>query len=78
MLKRILILLILALAQVGCDTQWGEGIYPFEVRNLDEVLSRLEREKRESDKHWQDKIHNVDNELHQRRLEEEKKLLILK
>lgn len=38
----------------------------------------MEREKRESDRHWQEKIHNVDNELHQRRLEEEKKLLILK
>ena len=46
--KRILILLILALTQAGCDIDYGENLYPLEIWNLDEVHSRLEREKRES------------------------------
>lgn len=47
MLKRILILLILALTQAGCDVEYGEYVWPFEAWNLEEVRSRLEREKRE-------------------------------
>ena len=48
MLKRTLILLVLALTQWGCDVDYGENLYPLELWNLDEVRSRLEREKRES------------------------------
>ena len=48
MLKRTLILLILALTQWGCDIDYGENqldiLHPW---NLEEVRSRLEREKRE-------------------------------
>ena len=48
MLKRVLILLILALTQWGCDIEYGENqldiLHPW---NLEEVRSRLEREKRE-------------------------------
>ena len=47
MLKRTLILLVLALTQWGCDVDYGENLYPLELRNLEEVRSRLEREKRE-------------------------------
>jgi len=47
MLKRTLVLFILALAQVGCDINYGENLYPLEPWNLEEVRSRLEREKRE-------------------------------
>ena len=47
MLKTILILLVLVLTQAGCDVEYGEYVWPFEVWNLDEVRSRLEREKRE-------------------------------
>jgi len=47
MLKRILILLILVLTQAGCDIEHGEYVWPFERWNLDEVRSRLEREKRD-------------------------------
>ena len=45
--KRALILLVLALTQWGCDINYGENLYPLELWNLDEVRSRLEREKRE-------------------------------
>jgi hypothetical protein len=48
MLKRVLILLILPLTQWGCDIEYGENqldiLNPW---NLEEVRSRLEREKRE-------------------------------
>ena len=44
MLKRTLILLILALSQWGCDVGHGD---PSLSWNLDEVRSRLEREKRQ-------------------------------
>ena len=47
MLKRTLILLILALTQWGCDINYGENLYPLELWNLEEVRSGLEREKRE-------------------------------
>ncbi|MDH5670064.1 MAG: hypothetical protein OEY86_18855 [Nitrospira sp.] len=48
MLKRVLILVFLALVQWGCDITYGEGqldiVHPW---NLEDVRSRLEREKRE-------------------------------
>jgi hypothetical protein len=49
MLKRILVILVLALTQVGCDVDYGERnnldiLHPW---NLEEVRPRLEREKRE-------------------------------
>ena len=47
MLKRILILLALALSQWDCDIDYGENLYPLELWNLEEVRSHLEREKRE-------------------------------
>ncbi|MEC4889617.1 MAG: hypothetical protein RI101_06100 [Nitrospira sp.] len=47
MLKRTLTLLVLALAQWGCDINYGENLSPFNTWNLEEVRSRLEREKRE-------------------------------
>jgi hypothetical protein len=47
MLRRILILLILVLTQAGCGVEYGEYMWPFEPWNLDEVRSRLEREKRD-------------------------------
>ena len=47
MLKRILILLAVALSQWGCDINYGENLYPLESKNLEEVRPRLEREKRE-------------------------------
>ena len=48
MLKRTLILLAVALSQWGCDINYGENLYPLDIWNLEEVRSRLEREKRES------------------------------
>jgi hypothetical protein len=47
MLKRTLILLVLALSQWGCDVDYGENLYPLELWNLEEVRYRLAREKRE-------------------------------
>jgi hypothetical protein len=47
MLKRILVILVLALTQWGCDINYGENLYPLDLRNLEEVRPRLEREKRE-------------------------------
>lgn len=47
MLKRILILLVLALTQTGCDINYGENLHPLDLWNLEEVRPRLEREKRE-------------------------------
>jgi hypothetical protein len=47
MLKRMLILLALALSQWGCDINYGENLYPLDIWNLEEVRPRLEREKRE-------------------------------
>jgi len=42
-----LVLFILALTQVGCDSDYGENLSVFEPWNLEEVRSRLERKKRE-------------------------------
>ena len=47
MLKRTVLLFILVLTQASCDVEYGEYVWPFEVWNLEEVRSRLEREKRE-------------------------------
>ena len=47
MLKRTLILLVLALAQWGCDINYGENLTPLEAGNLEGARSRLEQEKRE-------------------------------
>ena len=48
MLKRVLILLVFALTQAGCDARYGEDISPFERYSLNEGLrQRLEREKQE-------------------------------
>jgi len=47
MAARLLLILILALTQAGCDVEYGEYVWPFERWNLDEVRSRLEREKRD-------------------------------
>lgn len=47
MLTRLLFVAILAVTQFGCDVEYGEYVWPFEAWNLDEVRSRLEREKRE-------------------------------
>lgn len=47
MLKRTLILLVLAVTQSGCDVEYGEYVWPFEAWNLEELRSGLEREKRE-------------------------------
>ncbi len=48
MLKRIVVLLVLALTQWGCDVKYGEGqldiVHPWD---LETVRSRLEREKRD-------------------------------
>jgi hypothetical protein len=45
-LKRILVILVLALTQAGCD--YGEDIYPFERERLnDGIIQILERQKRE-------------------------------
>jgi hypothetical protein len=46
MLQRILVILVLALSQAGCD--YGEDLWPFERHVLNESLrQRLEQEKRE-------------------------------
>ncbi len=47
MLKRVLVLLTIALSHWGCDINYGENLYPLELWNLEEVRPRLEREKRE-------------------------------
>ena len=47
MLKRLVILLALCIPQLGCDVEYGEGLFPFEVRDLNRVQERLVREKRE-------------------------------
>jgi hypothetical protein len=48
MLKRAFILLILGLLQAGCGAEYGEGLWPFEVEKLSDVLRQgIERDKRE-------------------------------
>lgn len=44
---RLLLIVVVALSQVGCDVEYGENLIPSRPWNLDEVRSRLEREKRE-------------------------------
>jgi hypothetical protein len=46
MLKRALVVLVLALIQAGCDINYGENLYPLELWNLEEVRSRQEGERR--------------------------------
>lgn len=48
------------------------------VSYLEEEITNLEEERRESDRLWQEKIRAVDAEYSQKRREEEKKLIILK
>jgi hypothetical protein len=40
-------ILLLALAQTGCDAKLDTGLFPWEVWSLDTVHSRLEQEKRD-------------------------------
>lgn len=47
MLKQALILLIVALAEFGCDAEYGANLYPYRVDDLQTVRARLEREKRD-------------------------------
>ncbi len=48
MLKRTLVILVLALTQAGCNAKYGEDIPPFERYSLNEgQRERVEREKRE-------------------------------
>ena len=47
MLRRMLILLVLCIPQLGCDAEYGEGLSPYGVHPFDRVRQRLEREKRE-------------------------------
>ena len=47
MLTRLLLILLLALAQASCDAKLDTGLYPWSVHNLDTVGKRLEQEKRD-------------------------------
>lgn len=48
------------------------------IQELDEQIADLEKERKETEKSWNDKIQAIESELMQKRVEEEKKLLILK
>lgn len=48
------------------------------IQQLDQQIAELEKERRETEKTWNDKIQNIEGELSQKKVEEEKKLLILK
>lgn len=48
------------------------------IAEVEDQINELEKDRKEAEKSWQEKIHNIETELQQRRLEEEKKLLILK
>lgn len=48
MLAQLLIVGLLALAQVGCDAKLDTGLFPWSIRSLDHVRQRLEQEKRDS------------------------------
>ena len=47
MLKRLVILLAICIPHFGCDAEYGEGLSPFRVMNVEDVRGRLEQEKRE-------------------------------
>ena len=55
-----------------------QSITPEMITSLEEEISILEQERREYEKLWQEKIRAIDIEYEQKKLEEEKKLLILK
>ena len=48
------------------------------LQELDQQIADLEKERRDSEKTWNDKITHIETELQAKRVEEEKKLLILK
>lgn len=48
------------------------------IQQLDEQIADLEKERKETEKLWNEKIQTIQGELSQKRVEEEKKLLILK
>ena len=48
------------------------------IQQLDQQIGELEKERRETERTWNDKIQNIEGELSQKKVEEEKKLLILK
>lgn len=53
-------------------------ISPEMIEELEEEIDSLEKEKKDVEKHWQQKIAMIDQQLYQKRQEEERKLLILK
>lgn len=48
------------------------------IQQLDQQIAELEKERRDTERTWNDKIQNIEGELSQKKVEEEKKLLILK
>lgn len=46
MLRRALTLLVLALAQAGCDVDYRENLSPLNLDDVEVFRSRLERDKR--------------------------------
>lgn len=48
------------------------------IQQLDDQIAELEKERKETERSWNDKIQAIEGELSQKKIEEEKKLLILK
>ena len=48
------------------------------IKTLQDEVRQLQAMKKQGEKEWQDKIKNIDLELYKKRMEEEKKMLILR
>ena len=48
------------------------------ILKLEEEIAELEQERRETEKLWEEKVKAIDSEYAQKKIEEEKKMLILK
>lgn len=55
-----------------------QTVSPEMILKLEEEIAELEQERRETEKLWEEKVKAIDAEYAQKKIEEEKKMLILK
>lgn len=55
-----------------------QSVTPEMLEQLEDEVNSLEQARKEAEKVWYDKISAIDSELREKKMEEEKKLMMLK